>query len=71
MKLSNIKYIAAAAAAAAALSAGAQNTYTGYFLDNYTYRFQMNPAMGNESNFVSMPVLGNLNIGMHGNIHTT
>lgn len=47
----------------------AQNTYSGYFLDNYTYRFQMNPAFGNENGFVSMPALGNLNIAMRGNLH--
>ena len=47
----------------------AQNTYSGYFLDNYTYRFQMNPAFGNEDNFVSMPVLGNMNVAMRGNLH--
>ena len=47
----------------------AQNTYSGYFLDNYTYGFQMNPAFGNEDNFISMPALGNLNIAMRGNLH--
>lgn len=59
----------AAAFAAMTTAASAQNTYSGYFLDNYTYRFQMNPAYGNESNFVGMPALGNLNIGMQGNLH--
>lgn len=49
--------------------AGAQHTYSGYFLENYTYRFQQNPAFGNEDNFVSFPVLGNLNIAMQGNLH--
>lgn len=71
MKLHNIRIYLVAGLAAGAVSAFAQDTYTGYFLDNYTYRYQMNPAMGNRSNFVSMPALGNLNIGMHGNIHTT
>lgn len=47
----------------------AQNTYSGYFLDNYTYRFQMNPAFGNEDNFVSFPALGNVNVSMRGNLH--
>lgn len=49
----------------------AQNTYSGYFLDNYTYRFQMNPAFGNDRGFVSMPVLGNLNLGINGNLNLT
>lgn len=48
----------------------AQDTYSGYFLDNYTYRYQMNPAFGNNDNgFVGFPALGNINIGMHGNLH--
>lgn len=47
----------------------AQNTYSGYFLENYTYRFQLNPAFGNEDNFVSMPALGNVNVAMRGNLH--
>lgn len=44
-------------------------TYSGYFLDNYTYRFQMNPAFGNDKGFVSFPVLGDINIGMHGTLN--
>ncbi|MDE6040913.1 MAG: hypothetical protein K2F99_04990, partial [Muribaculaceae bacterium] len=63
------KYIALAAFAVAAISAQAQNTVTGYFLDDYTYRFQMNPALGNSRNFVGMPALANLNVGMQGNLH--
>ncbi|MDE6027777.1 MAG: hypothetical protein K2G23_06885, partial [Muribaculaceae bacterium] len=68
-----IKKIAfCAALAAAALPTYAQkSTYSGYFLDNYTYRFQMNPAFDNDQNFVSMPVLGNLNISFAGNLHLT
>lgn len=46
-----------------------QNTYTGYFLDNFLYRHQMNPAMGNDENFVGFPGLGNLSIGTQGTIH--
>lgn len=47
----------------------AQTTYSGYFLENYAYRFQMNPAVGNEKGFVSFPVLGNLNINLNGNLN--
>lgn len=66
----NIKLLLAGVVALLSFgSATAQNTYTGYFLDNYTYRFEMNPAFGNENGFVSMPVLGNLNIAMRGNLH--
>ncbi len=54
-----------------AIVAEAQMTYSGYFLDNYTYRFQMNPAFGNEKSFVSFPALGNLNLGTQGNLNVS
>lgn len=56
---------------AASLNMAAQSTQTGYFLDDYTYRFQMNPAYGNSKGFVSMPGLGNLNVGINGNLNHT
>ena len=49
----------------------AQQTRSGYFVDEYTYRFQMNPAMENYYNFVGMPALANMNIAMNGNLHLT
>ncbi|MDE5857862.1 MAG: hypothetical protein K2H32_05865 [Muribaculaceae bacterium] len=49
----------------------AQQTRSGYFVEDYTYRFQMNPAMGNSMNFVGMPALANMNIAMNGNLHLT
>ncbi len=55
----------------AALTAGAQNTRSGYFVDDYTYRFQLNPAFGNSRGFVSMPAIGNMNVGVSGNLHVT
>lgn len=65
----NIKLTLAALALVSGASVSAQNTYSGYFLENYTYRFQENPAFGNEDNFVSMPALGNMNVSMQGNLH--
>ncbi|MCM1032817.1 MAG: DUF5723 family protein [Odoribacter sp.] len=61
--------LAVAAAGATAAGAIAQTTNSGYFLENYNYRYQMNPALGNSDNFVSMPALGDLNIAMRGNLH--
>jgi len=49
----------------------AQNTYSGYFMENYAYRYQMNPAFANDENLVSFPGLGNLNLGLQGNLHMT
>jgi len=68
----NIKLLAACAAVAAGGAlASAQNTNSGYFLDGYNYRYQMNPAYGNNMNFVSFPVLGNLNLAMRGNLNVS
>lgn len=54
-------------AAATMFTAGAQNR-SAYFLDNYSYRYQMNPAMGRDGKGdVSMPVLGNFNFGLYSN----
>ena len=61
----------ATAVASVSLWAGAQNTNSGYFLDNYTYRYQLNPAFGNDSKFVSIPALGGLNFAMRGNLHVS
>lgn len=63
-----IKSIIVAAAAATAMGAAAQNLESGYFVENYTYRYQLNPAFGLDRNFVSMPALGNLNFGLNGSL---
>lgn len=71
------RYIAGAALiVAAASSASAQNTYSGYFIDSYSPRHQMNPAFApdasrNYKGYVGFPVLSNLNIGVRGNVHLT
>ena len=69
MKSSIKKFILCAGVLSCAAAVSAQTTYSGYFLDNYDYRFQMNPAFGNEKGFVSFPALGNLNVNIHGNLH--
>ena len=49
----------------------AQASYSGYFLENYTHRYQLNPALTDNSgrkSFVAFPALGNLNVGMQGNL---
>ena len=70
---SNIKNLAGwgMAAVIALFPAGlyAQNLQSGYFDDNYLYRFQSNPAFGNEGHgFVAMPGIGNLNVATNGTI---
>ena len=64
-----IRAIAFCGIFATAFSATAQNTNSGYFVENYTYRYQLNPAYDNERNFVSMPALGNINFGLDGSLN--
>jgi len=45
----------------------AQELSSAYFTQDYKYRHDMNPAFGNEQNYISIPALGNLNIQMQGN----
>lgn len=47
---------------------GQQNLRTAYFLDGYTYKYKMNPAMAPERGFFAMPVIGNLGIGVESNL---
>ena len=62
------KYIASAFIAASALCATAQTTRSAYFTDNYLYRYEMNPAFDNDKNFISMPMLGNMNMAINGSL---
>lgn len=67
---SALKYIVATAAIVGSMTGlNAQSTYSGYFLDNYSYRYQMNPAIGNDDEFISMPALGDLNIALRGSLN--
>lgn len=63
------KFLIIASVVAGCFTADAQHTYSGYFLDNYTYRYEMNPAFGNCRGFVSMPAIGNFNTAIRGNLH--
>lgn len=48
----------------AALSASAQALRAGYFSDSYMFRHQMNPALANADGYVSIPVLGGVQLDM-------
>lgn len=56
-----------------AISTGAfaQEAATGYFMDSYNMRWQMNPAMGNRNGYAGFTGLGNLNVGVNGNLNLT
>ena len=67
MKLTYIRCAAAAVMFAVAGGAAAQGLNSAYFTDEYKFRHDMNPAFGNEQNYVSVPALGNINVNLHGN----
>lgn len=46
------KYILAASLAAVGCNAMAQGLNSGYFVEDYKFRHNMNPAFGNEQNYV-------------------
>ncbi|MDE5727988.1 MAG: hypothetical protein K2H94_07700, partial [Duncaniella sp.] len=68
-------YIKKAAAltlvSAAALSAWAQDTQSGYFVEDYTYRYLLNPAMDNSRGFIAVPAIGNFGFNLRGNLSLT
>ena len=41
---------------------------SGYFLEGYNFRHQLNPAFAPEQNYVSIPALGNLGVGAMSNV---
>lgn len=62
------KYMMAALMAGVAAGVSAQALNSGYFLDGYLFKHQLNPAMESEKSYVSIPVLGNINMGTKGNV---
>lgn len=66
--MKSIKSYITVAALAMSAAASAQNLNTGYFNEGYLYRHDINPAIGNEQNYVAIPVVGNMNFNMGGNI---
>lgn len=46
----------------------AQDLESAFFTDGYLYRHEINPAIENSRNYVSMLGLGNINVGMSGNL---
>lgn len=67
MKQSYTRLAAAVIMIAAAGGVMAQGLNSAYFTDDYKFRHDMNPAFGNEQNYVSIPALGNISVNTHGN----
>lgn len=62
-------YILAGALATGSMLASAQEaSRSGYFLEGYNFRHMLNPAFAPENNYVSMPVLANLGVGVNSNL---
>ncbi|MDE6637933.1 MAG: hypothetical protein K2K32_06835, partial [Muribaculaceae bacterium] len=67
----NKKLIALSFAAVSLMSVSAQESSTGYFMENYNMKWQLNPALGNRHGYVGFPALGNLNVSVNGNLNVT
>ena len=67
MKNSNIRYILAVVMLMATSAAVAQEMQSAYFVKDYLFRHDLNPALGNEKNYISFPALGNVNAEIRGN----
>lgn len=63
-------YIALAAALAClSIPAGAQSALkSGYFVENYTYRHQLNPAFASQRSYFAIPLIGNTTVTANGNV---
>lgn len=56
-----------ALSAIASVSAGAQ-VNSGYFVENYTYRHQLNPAFASSRGYFTLPAIGNLGLTTQSNV---
>ena len=65
----SFKKITICLAVCAALPAVAQEApRSAYFLDGYSFRHELNPAFSGERNYISVPALGNLDLGVFSNV---
>lgn len=53
---------------ATTVAMSAQNFRTGYFLDGYMYKYQLNPAFQGERGFIALPALGGTSLGVESNL---
>lgn len=67
MKTSYIKLFAAVCALSYSMSASAQALHSGYFLEGMVQRHELNAAFGGESNFVVVPAVSGLEVGVSTN----
>lgn len=60
--------VLAIAMMAVGAAATAQDLNSAYFTQDFKYRHDLNPAFGNDQGYVAIPVLGNINAKLQGNI---
>lgn len=68
MKASYMRHLLAVMLIASAATMEAQELKSGYFSQDFKYRHTMNPAFGNDQGYAAIPVLGNLNLSLQGNM---
>ena len=61
------KQLLTVALATIATGAMAQSINSAYYTEDYKFRHDLNPAFGNEQNYISIPALGNISVNTHGN----
>lgn len=66
--MKKVKYTALLLLAMCAFDGTAQTAKSAYFLEGAFHNTQLNPAMAPERGFFSMPILGNMMIGVNGNV---
>lgn len=62
------KYMAAALMMGTATGVSGQALSSGYFMDGYLFKHQLNPALESDKSYFSIPALGNINIATKGNV---
>lgn len=61
MKLQHIKkQLFTVALTTVAMGAMAQSLNSAYYTEDYKFRHDLNPAYGNDQNYISIPALGNI-----------
>ena len=68
MKTKHYIYIICAIISLSATTSNAQSLKSGYFLEGYTFGHKLNPAFMLENSYFSIPMLGNLKVGLNGNL---
>lgn len=68
MKRYKLKTVLSILVVSLAMGVSAQALRSAYFLEGYVFRHQMNPAFMGERNYFSIPVLGNMNVSLQGNV---